>query len=102
MMNKGRGRIAKTICKSCHNANTIKRCRENKRKAVEYKGGKCSRCSYDNCLAALEFHHRDPDEKDPNWLHLRSWSLDRIYKELDKCDLVCVNCHREIHYGDIV
>ena len=102
MMIKGGGRRAKTICKKCHNIRTIERQRKNKKAALEYKGNKCKRCNYNKCTAALEFHHRDPGEKDPNWINLRSWSLDRIYKELDKCDLVCANCHREIHYGDIV
>ncbi len=97
MMNKGGGRRAKTICKLCHNKNTIKRQQKNKQQAVDYKGGKCKICSYDRCLSALEFHHRDPKNKEINWIYMRSWGINKIYKELDKCDLVCANCHREIH-----
>lgn len=71
--------------------------RQLKIKAVEYKGGKCFRCGYDKSLRALQFHHRDPKEKDfaisrPN---PRSW--DKVKVELDKCDLLCANCHSEIH-----
>jgi hypothetical protein len=71
--------------------------RRTKIKAVEYKGGKCARCGYNKSLRALQFHHRDPNEKDfmisrPN---PRTW--EKVKVELDKCDLVCGNCHSEIH-----
>lgn len=69
-----------------------------KRKCVEYKGNKCNICSYDRCIQALEFHHRDPAEKDfaigANGV-TRAWS--KVMVELDKCDLLCANCHRETH-----
>ena len=66
--------------------------------AVAYKGGKCVRCGYDRCIEALEFHHTDPTEKDfgiSNKGYTRSWK--RIQEELDKCVMLCANCHREIH-----
>lgn len=65
--------------------------------AIEYKGGACSRCGYDRCPDALEFHHLDPAEKDfgvGTSGHCRSW--ERVKAELDKCIMVCSNCHREI------
>lgn len=68
--------------------------------AVEYKGGKCSVCGYDRCADALEFHHLDPSQKDfgiSSKGYTRSW--DKVKEELDKCILVCSNCHREIHSG---
>ena len=66
--------------------------------AVEYKGGKCEKCGYNKCLEALEFHHLNPNEKD-FMLSDRNliWSWTQIKEELDKCILVCANCHREIH-----
>ena len=66
--------------------------------AVEYKGGKCQRCSYDRCMEALEFHHRDPSQKDFNMSskgYTRSWK--RVQVELEKCVMLCANCHREVH-----
>ncbi len=67
---------------------------------VEYLGGKCIKCGYDHCIAALEAHHRDPTTKSFA-LSLggltRSW--ERIKAEADKCDLLCANCHRELHAG---
>lgn len=71
-----------------------------KQRAVEYKGGKCCICGYSRYIGALDFHHIDPKAKKFN-LGLdgltRSW--DRTKSEIDKCVLVCSNCHREIHAG---
>lgn len=75
---------------------TIKR-QENKKKAVEYKGGKCEICGYDKCIDALEFHHQDSTKKENILSKMMSCAWERIKKELDKCKLVCANCHREIH-----
>ena len=75
-----------------------KRRRDLKKMAVDYKGGCCERCGYDKCIEALEFHHKDPNEKDfgiAHKGHTKSW--EKIKKEVDKCILVCSNCHREIH-----
>jgi hypothetical protein len=66
-----------------------------KQRAVDYKGGKCKLCGYDKYLAALEFHHRNPKCKD-HTIHLRN-SWNKTKHELDKCDLLCANCHRETH-----
>lgn len=69
-------------------------------KAIEYKGGKCMFCGYNRCQSALDFHHFDEKEKGFGISKdgiTRSW--ERIVKELDKCVLVCSNCHREIHAG---
>jgi DNA-binding CsgD family transcriptional regulator len=63
---------------------------------VEYKGGSCIKCGYNKCISALEFHHIDPNGKDFS-IGGKSWSFERLKKEVDKCILVCSNCHREIH-----
>jgi 5-methylcytosine-specific restriction endonuclease McrA len=68
--------------------------------AIEYKGGKCSNCGYNTCYEALEFHHLNADGKDfgiSDKGYTRSWA--KIKKELDKCVLLCSNCHREVHAG---
>jgi len=72
--------------------------RELKQLSIAYKGGSCARCGYSKCVSALEFHHLDPNVKDFNPSqggHTRSW--ERTKQELDKCVMVCANCHREIH-----
>jgi transposase len=80
-----------------------KRRRVLKEMAVEYKGGCCQQCGYNKCLDSLHFHHLNPNEKDfgisQNGV-TRSW--EKIKEELDKCILVCGNCHGEIHAGFII
>lgn len=70
-----------------------------KLRAIEYKGGRCSICGYNKCIAALEFHHRDPTQKEFHWGRMKCSTWNGIVTEIDKCDLLCANCHREIHYN---
>ena len=67
---------------------------------VNYKGSRCKICGYNKCSEALEFHHLSSSGKDfgiSDRGYTRSWA--KIKEELDKCILVCANCHREIHSG---
>ncbi len=85
-------------CRKCSVDAVTKRRKVIKEKAIEYKGGKCSKCDYDKCKEALEFHHTNLSEKEFSLGtkgHSRSW--ERIKKELDKCVMLCANCHREEH-----
>lgn len=74
--------------------------RRQKRKieAIDYKGGKCSICGYDKCKEALDFHHINPDEKEFSISDKRDFKIEKIKLELDKCILLCRNCHAELHY----
>lgn len=88
----------KDICCYCkHKARrrAIKEC------LVEEFGGKCNRCGYDKSIAALEFHHKDPNDKDFLIGYSAKMKLER-YKEIRnealKCELLCSNCHREEHF----
>lgn len=67
-------------------------------KAIEYKGGKCSVCGGVFPPCVYDFHHMDPKEKEynPSVSFERKWETAK--KELDKCILVCSNCHRIIHH----
>jgi hypothetical protein len=69
-----------------------------KQRAMEYKGGKCIICEYSRCPRALHFHHIDPKEKEHNirWAP-KQWDI--LKAELDKCILLCSNCHAEVHAG---
>ncbi len=68
-----------------------------KQKCLQYKGGKCENCGYNKSNRALTFHHLDPSEKEfsISGKHCRKWEV--IRKELDKCKLLCANCHAEEH-----
>lgn len=77
-----------------------KRRRKIKTLSIEYKGGKCQICSYGKYQGALDLHHLDPNSKSfgiGDKGYTRSW--DRVKTELDKCILVCANCHRELEAG---
>lgn len=80
------------------NYRSLKKARQRlKKKLVDYKGGKCEICGYDKCINALDFHHLNPNEKDFCISKYMVLSFDKLKKEVDKCILVCANCHREIH-----
>ena len=64
---------------------------------MEYKGGSCKSCGYNKCTTALDFHHRTADEKEFNIGSIWFRGFDKAKVELDKCDLLCSNCHRELH-----
>lgn len=85
-------------CGKCQTDAVNKRRRKLKVMAVDYKGGECSSCGYSRSIAAMEFHHRDPNEKDfAISVSGATRSFESIKIELDKCDLLCANCHREVH-----
>ena len=93
-----------SYCKMCNYKNTLERQRRFKEICVKYKNGKCCLCGYNKCINALEFHHKDSSQKDFEISKFRLTSYEKnkeiIEKELDKCILVCANCHRELHYKE--
>ena len=71
-----------------------------KEKAIDYKGSKCEVCGYSRCREALEFHHISDGNKSfgiSEKGYTRSW--EKVKAEIEKCLLLCANCHREIHGG---
>lgn len=92
-------------CKKCNIERVAKRKQDMKQKIVDYLGGKCSKCGYDSgydkCNAALDLHHINPNKKviEPSKLYGRSWN--NIKEEVDKCILLCNNCHKKAHQGNI-
>lgn len=79
--------------------------RLNKRRE-EFKkllGGKCKVCGYSKCLAALEFHHNSGDKEGHVSKIIKDFSKQKGLKEIEKCILLCANCHRELHFcGSVV
>jgi hypothetical protein len=67
--------------------------------AVEYKGRKCFCCGYSKCMRSLDFHHLDPNTKEFEITNMYNRSKENAMKELDKCVLLCKNCHGEVHEG---
>ncbi|MCC6460155.1 MAG: hypothetical protein IT260_06775 [Saprospiraceae bacterium] len=87
-------------CKNCFNIRCTRRWVQRKIKAIHYKGSQCDRCQLNlnnTHYSVFEFHHLNPKIKEFNWTKLRMTSWEKITQELDKCILLCANCHRIIH-----
>jgi len=98
------------LCENCHAEKHYvednkgdKSRRSEKLIYLEYKGNKCEICGYNKCEASLTFHHRNSNDKlfDIGSLSQRITNISElknyIIDELDKCDILCRNCHREKH-----
>jgi len=75
---------------------------ELKKFIKEYKSKlKCSKCPEDH-IACLEFHHEDPKYKEISISQIasRGWSKERLLKEINKCIILCSNCHKKLHYKE--
>jgi transposase len=87
-------------CLKCRSDAVVRRRRKVKRLLVQEAGGCCRLCGYDRCIAALEFHHLRPNEKQFELSrHGVARSLARARVEAAKCVLLCANCHAEVEAG---
>lgn len=84
-------------CRTCDAKKTNNSRRDMKIRAIGYKGGRCSRCGGVFHPAVYDFHHVTPLEKDANPGELMGRNWDKVQAELDKCVLLCANCHRLTH-----
>jgi len=99
--NSLKGQQRKYCSSKCKGKNNVVLYRKRlKQRAVDYKGGSCNLCGYNRCVEALQFHHRDPDQKDFGIAKSgRCHTWEKVQEELDKCDMLCANCHAETHAG---
>lgn len=85
-------------CGSCF---TAEKRVARKNAAVERFGGKCMVCGFSQYKTALCFHHINPELKafeiSANW----GVSETTMSLELDKCIMLCANCHHAHHSGDL-
>ena len=70
---------------------------ERARLRIEF-GNKCQKCGFDQCLAALQFHHKDPFEKKMWSKSQGGASVKEIHAYPERFSLLCANCHIEVHY----
>lgn len=87
----------RTRCNSC---NTKIRRTRNKIVAIFYLGGECQKCELKATrlnLPCFDFHHKDPNQKDFSIGRVANKAWESIQTELDKCLLLCSNCHRLEH-----
>lgn len=87
-------------CKSCFNKYQSAKAVAKKKMFVRFRGNKCFRCKIKHTgknTPIFDFHHINAKTKDADWSKMRQWSIDRIRPEINKCMLLCSNCHRMLH-----
>lgn len=91
--NKNKDKAITILCK-----NKKKRCEEHQNiiNDIKNKSG-CIICKYNKCSKALDFHHIKDKNFSIGEMNKRGFSIEKILKEIEKCVIVCSNCHREIH-----
>lgn len=91
-----------TVCAKCHCKNTLVKGQENRIYILDKLGGKCINCGFDKWKSSLDVHHLDPSKKDVAFSTIRYWTRDKIDKEIEKCVLLCRNCHAAHHSGELI
>ena len=90
-----------SYCKQCKSKKAREKARFEKKVAIHYKGGKCVDCDGIFHQAIYEFHHLDEKNKKANPAHLiNRYGFKKAKEELDKCVLLCANCHRIRHHKE--
>lgn len=85
-------------CRKCNAEYKLSCGRKLKQKLVDYKGGECEVCGYNKEIACLQFHHIDPAKKDFHLGEKHAHAFSKVITdELDKCAMLCANCHMEEH-----
>ncbi len=98
---KTRGRENYLLKKNEYDKKVKDRRVKNKLKAIAYLGGICKHCTLVYHPSIFEFHHVNPEEKEIKISLLLQSGWDKLKKELDKCILLCANCHNYHHYNTV-
>jgi hypothetical protein len=86
------------LCTTCYSKQKINKSNERMTKFREYKKTlKCNRCGYDD-YRALQFHHTDDNKEGTPAVIARYLAWDNVMEELNKCEVLCANCHQIEHY----
>lgn len=88
----------RTICKDCVKENERKRYNSIRENIIEFKKTLCCKKCGENRYYLLDFHHRNPEEKDYAISEKTHNNIESLKNEIDKCDVLCANCHREWHF----
>ena len=86
-----------SYCRLCSKNKSAQIRREFKETCIDYLGGECWSCKGEFPVAVFDFHHLDPTQKDVEVSKLTFKPWEEVAVELDKCALLCSNCHRQAH-----
>lgn len=87
-------------CKECHSKYMKQQYAQKKSIIEEQKAQqKCAKCGESRGYV-LDYHHLNPEEKETTIARMTSnrYNLEDIQKEIEKCIVLCANCHREFHH----
>lgn len=90
-------------CKVCHSDYMKTKYQEKKELVNNLKRNQCCAKCGDNRAYVLDYHHIDPNIKEMNISRMLSnrSNINHVIQEIDKCIILCSNCHRELHYLNI-
>lgn len=97
--NKAKG-TRRSECKNCHSQYMKKQYAEKQQMVQELKAQcKCAKCGESRGYV-LDYHHINPEEKENIIARMISnnYKIDSVFDEIEKCIVLCANCHREFHY----
>jgi len=66
-------------------------------RAINLLGGECKKCGNSN-IFHLTFHHKNNNDKEFGINEIKTLRWSKIKSEVEKCELLCENCHTEYHY----
>ena len=97
--NKAAGK-RRSDCKYCHNQYVKDKYQERHQEVQKIKSSLCCAKCGDTRFYVLDFHHKNPEEKDDGIAQMlrNNTSWEKVEKEMQKCIPLCANCHREFHY----
>lgn len=100
--NKSKG-TRRSECKFCHSKYMKEKYQEKKQIINNLKQQQCCVKCGDNRPYVLDYHHLDPNIKDMNVSRMLSnrSNINDVKQEINKCIVLCANCHREFHYLNI-
>lgn len=88
------------LCTTCYSKQKLNKAQDRMKRFREYKKTlKCNRCGYDD-YRALQFHHTDDNKEGTPSVIARTNSWKNVMEELNKCEVLCANCHQIEHYGN--
>jgi 5-methylcytosine-specific restriction endonuclease McrA len=98
------GKIPSSYCKKCEAEKSgelfVKNSVTNKLEWIKKFGGVCTLCKNKFPYFVYEFHHKNPEDKEFEWRNIKNASKEIQEKELNKCVLLCSNCHKIVHNGN--
>lgn len=88
--------------KAKYRSSMVTRRKERRQWLEQQKVGQSCKICGNSDIRVLEFHHRDKTQKEFNIYAAAhfAYSVARLLREIAKCDILCSNCHKIIHYEE--